>query len=100
MSEAAFELIHETDHGATVAGRSKLKDGFGRMRRNRMAMVGLVILALIVLACAFGPFVLPDPNASDFDSISIPPTFENGHFFGTDDLGRDLLARVLEGGRT
>jgi len=101
MSDAAFELIHESEHGATAGGRSKLKDGFARMRRNRMAMVGLVVLALIVLACVFGPFVLPfDPTASDFDSISIPPSLMGPHVFGTDDLGRDLLARVLEGGRT
>jgi oligopeptide transport system permease protein len=40
-----------------------------------------------------------DPEASDFDAISLPPSLVNGHWFGTDDLGRDLLARTLIGGR-
>lgn len=70
-----------------------------RLSRNRAAMVSLGFLLLMVLAC----FVLPlfpciaNPNATDLNNIAGPCTW--AHPFGTDQLGRDLLARVLYGGR-
>jgi peptide/nickel transport system permease protein len=65
--------------------------------RDRKAQFGLVVLAFFTLGAIFGPFVLPyDPNAMAFDML-LPPSF--AHPLGTDDLGRDLLARVLIGGR-
>ncbi len=70
-----------------------------RLRRNRAAMASLVFLLLMVLAC----FVLPlfpciaNPNTTDLGNIAAPCSL--AHPFGTDQLGRDLLARVLYGGR-
>jgi len=81
-------------------GRSQLREAMRRFRRNHLAVVSLVILAVIVLACFAGPFLLPfGPDDADFDRISMPPDVASGHFFGTDELGRDLLARTLTGGR-
>ena len=71
-----------------------------RFRQNRMAMASLVVLGLIVLACFAGPFAFPFTGEdADFDYINAPIDFGSPHLFGTDDFGRDLLVRVLEGGR-
>lgn len=71
-----------------------------RFVRNRAALASLAVLALIALACFIGPLLLPnDPAASDWSSISLAPTLANAHWFGTDELGRDLLVRTLIGGR-
>ncbi|MGF6775258.1 oligopeptide transport system permease protein [Paraburkholderia sp. GAS334] len=71
-----------------------------RFLRNRAALAGFVILFLIVIACFVGPLLLPNnPVDSDWGSISLPPTWQSLHWFGTDELGRDLLARTLVGGR-
>ncbi|MCS0467531.1 ABC transporter permease subunit [Burkholderia mallei] len=68
--------------------------------RNRAALASLAALALIALMCFVGPLLLPnDPAASDWSSISLAPTLANAHWFGTDELGRDLLVRTLIGGR-
>ncbi|MBA5827905.1 peptide ABC transporter permease, partial [Escherichia coli] len=67
---------------------------------NRAAVFSLVLLALVTLACFVGPWLLAaDPAASDWGAISLPPTWANQHWFGTDELGRDLLVRTLIGGR-
>lgn len=71
-----------------------------RFAANRLAMVSLGLLALIALACFAGPFAFPFTGEhADFDYISAPVDFGSVHWFGTDDFGRDLLVRVLEGGR-
>lgn len=81
-------------------GRSQLQDAMRRFRANPLAVVSLVILVVIVLACFLGPHLLPfGPDDADFEVISTPPDFASGHFLGTDELGRDLLARTLTGGR-
>ena len=84
----------------TVAGRSLWADARRRFWRNKAAVVSLVALALISLACVIGPWVLPHAfDSADWDAMSLPPSFKNAHFWGTDDAGRDLLVRSLIGGR-
>lgn len=69
-----------------------------RLRRHRTALIGLVILAGFLVATAAAPFVLPyDPNAADFDRVLQPPS--RAHPLGTDQLGRDLLTRIVYGAR-
>ncbi len=85
---------------APVRSRTPLELAVARFVRNRAAMFSLALLILIALACFVGPLLLPnDPTASDWSSISLPPTLAGMHWFGTDELGRDLLARTLVGGR-
>ena len=71
-----------------------------RFAANRLAMVSLALLVLIALGCFLGPYAFPfNGEDADFDFISAPIDFGSPHWFGTDDFGRDLLVRVLEGGR-
>ena len=85
---------------AVEKGRSQTREALGRLLRNPAAMIGFAVLILLILGCFLGPVIFGlDPEASDFDAISLPPSLVNGHWFGTDDLGRDLLARTLTGGR-
>ncbi len=71
-----------------------------RFMRNRAAVFSLVLLGLITLACVIGPAVLPNAfDSADWDAMSMSPTLNNMHWFGTDESGRDLLVRCLVGGR-
>jgi len=69
-----------------------------RFRRHRLAVAGLAVLLLMMLAVALGPFVWRAPiNDIDFAAQLSGPSWT--HPFGTDDLGQDVLARMLYGGR-
>jgi len=98
---------------APVAGTSLWKDAYRRLRRNRLAVAGFVTVCFIVLASAVGPFIIERTTGFTYDYIptdptlvtSLPPftaadgSFSWTHPMGTDDAGRDILARVLLGGR-
>src|ERR1700726_3185631 len=73
-------------------------EAWRKFRRHRMAVVSVVILAMLTSAVVLGPFVWRVPiNEIDFAVRLGVPSWE--HPFGTDDLGQDLLARMLYGGR-
>src|SRR5712664_2293675 len=73
-------------------------EAWRKFRRHRMAVASVVILALLTSAVLFGPLVWRLPiNEIDFTARLSSPSWE--HPFGTDDLGQDLLARMLYGGR-
>jgi len=79
---------------------SPARHAWRRFAKNRAALVSCVILALIIVACFIGPWLLPYRfDDTDWLSISLPPSLANMHWFGTDELGRDLLVRTLIGGR-
>lgn len=85
---------------APVRGLSPFRASLYRFSRNRLAVVSLVILVLIILACFVAPVFMPfSVDDADFDNISAPINLLSLHPFGTDDLGRDLLLRVLDGGQ-
>lgn len=68
------------------------------MGQDRLALLGLIGLMLILAVSLLAPWLAPaDPVAIDYDAILQPPS--PSHPFGTDDLGRDVLSRVLWGGR-
>lgn len=78
--------------------RSLRADVWRQFRRHKGAMVGLVILTIIMIACFIGPFFWTgDPYTTNPAEGSLPPSLENP--MGTDNLGRDVFARVLIGGR-
>ena len=74
------------------------KDAWRRFRKHRLAVVCAVILALLILAVLVGPFIWTVPiDDIDFTRRLEGPSWD--HPLGTDDLGQDILARVLYGGR-
>lgn len=78
--------------------RTLWSDAFRQFRRHRGAMVGLVVFSVLLLAVIFGPLLYPlSAGEIDMTNRLAPPSI--AHPMGTDDLGRDLLARVLVGGR-
>jgi peptide/nickel transport system permease protein len=88
------------DGGAPAAARrvSPGAEAWRRFRRHRLALAGAVILGVISLAVLLGPLLWPVPiNEIDFSAKLQGPSWK--HPLGTDDLGQDLLARMLYGGR-
>ena len=80
---------------STTSGRQ----GFSQLRklvwRDKKALIGTVVLTIFLIAAILGSLIAPyDPNGMDFDMME-PPSWS--HPLGTDDLGRDLLSRVIVG---
>lgn len=81
-------------------GRSLWAEAGLRLLGNRAALASAAILALIAGAVLLAPWLSPHPyDAVDWERISAPPAWSDGHYFGTDSVGRDLFARTLYGGR-
>ena len=106
--------VRSAERGAElVAGTSLWKDAWRRLLKNKLAVFGLAVTILIILASIIGPFIIKKTTGFTYDYIppdvnlerSFPPftapdgTFSWAHPMGTDDSGRDILARVLLGGR-
>jgi peptide/nickel transport system permease protein len=71
---------------------------FGKLRRRKPALFGLGVVVFFVVLAALAPWLSPyDPIATSWSAIRKPPSAE--HWFGTDEIGRDVLARVVWGTR-
>ena len=94
------ENIKAIEVSKTLKGRSLWVDARRRLFLNKAAVISLFTLIIISVVSVFGPFFL-QYNFSDTDwgSIYQPPSFETGHYLGTDGNGRDLFVRILHGGR-
>ena len=69
-----------------------------KLKRNRKGMFGLYVVSLFILMAIFAPYLSPyDPIEASWAAIRKAPT--GAHWFGTDELGRDVLARVVWGAR-
>src|SRR5919202_37396 len=78
--------------------RSLWSDAFRQFRRHRLAMFGVLTFLLLLVATLIGPVIYRVPtDLIDYGAGLLSPSLD--HPFGTDDLGRDLLARALIGGR-
>ena len=89
---------------AAEKSRSPLLESLLRLRKNKIAVAGLVIISLFLVMALFSPFLAPhDPlEQSLYDKLK-PPVWDEGgtwtHPLGTDDFGRDLLSRIIYGSR-
>lgn len=96
-----FEKLDESSKNAEkIAYESKtyFRDAWGRFKKNKMAMVGLIFLAFMILLCVFVPIISPYTyDGQDLNAINQMSSL--AHPMGTDYLGRDLLVRVMMGGR-
>jgi peptide/nickel transport system permease protein len=87
--------------GLDVKVRSQFKLALGRFLRHRVAMASLVILAIIVVVAFSAEVITPYGfDGMNLRAARLAPTWEGGHLFGTDKLGRDYFTRVLYGART
>ncbi|HOS97208.1 MAG TPA: peptide ABC transporter permease, partial [Deltaproteobacteria bacterium] len=71
---------------------------WGTLLRHRIALAGMVLIGALVCMAAFAPLLAPcDPNEQDLYHVLEGPS--KSHLLGTDDVGRDLLSRVIYGSR-
>ena len=98
-AQTADAAMPQTAQLTLVRGTSLWRDAWRRLRRNRMAVASGVLLAVIGVATLLAPVLpgLADPNLQNLELGPTAPSWR--HPFGTDLHGRDLLARVLDGGR-
>ena len=92
-------LLSDHPHSRRQAALGRWYAGWRSLRRNRLAMVGLVIVLLLVLLAALAPWIAPyAPSVGDLRTERLlPPSAAHG--LGTDDQGRDILSRLLFGSR-
>jgi oligopeptide transport system permease protein len=101
ISKDLFQIIGPEDSEAEKIARPRIsyfKDAWRRFKENKIAIVALIVLAVLVFMVIFGPAI------SGYKFEEIDPSQRNEgpsarHWFGTDKLGRDLFARVWQGGR-
>jgi peptide/nickel transport system permease protein len=92
------ELATRSGAAGVVRPASPARQAFVRFRRHKPAVVGAGVLVVIALAVLVGPLLLPYmPNAVDLSVFQKPPS--PAHLLGTDSAGRDVLTRLLVGGR-
>lgn len=88
-----------------IKGASQWRDAWKRLLRNKLAVFGMIVLTIMVIAVIIGPAIIAWTTGYTYDLIpaerelvkAMPPSLK--HLMGTDDAGRDILARVLQGGR-
>ena len=88
-----------------IKGASLWRDAWKRLLKNKLAVFGLVVLCVMIVAVIIGPAIINWTTGYTYDLIptdrdlvrSMPPSFK--HWMGTDDAGRDIFTRVLQGGR-
>ncbi len=91
-------LTAEAASRAAAPQVSPARDAWRRFRRHRLAVASSIVLLVMILAVLLGPLLWPVAiNEIDFTARLEGPSAS--HLLGTDDLGQDVLARVLYGGR-
>lgn len=101
LDKRKFEILGCSDLDADKINRPAITfwgDAWRRLKKNPVAMVSLVFLVIIIIMCVFAPYLAPYKfDTQNYDALNKKP-FGN-HWFGTDNLGRDLFVRVWKGGR-
>src|SRR5262245_33685125 len=83
----------------TLQGSSLTREALRRLRRDRMAVISAIFLVAVALVSLFAPLLAPkDPTAVDLSQRLLPPGTP-GYLLGTDQVGRDMLSRLIWGGR-
>jgi peptide/nickel transport system permease protein len=97
MTDAALPLSGLGD-GADATIESPSRRALRRLLRRKGAIFGLIVIAAFILLAVFAPLVAPyDPTAQSWTAVRKAPSA--AHWFGTDEVGRDVLTRVIYGAR-
>src|SRR5450432_4179010 len=97
MTDAALTTIRLADERADEL-ESPARRALRRLFQRKGAVVGLVVIATFIMLAMFAHWIVPyDPIATSWTLVRKPPSAL--HWFGTDDLGRDILTRVIYGAR-
>ncbi|MBD3613969.1 oligopeptide ABC transporter permease OppC [Kingella kingae] len=100
VSKQQSQAISEMAQEAEIKGRSLWDDAWRRFKRNKAALISMLILLMIAAFVIVVPMIAPFGYAdTDWGNMQAAPSFDNKHYLGTDSLGRDLLTRVAVGGR-
>jgi peptide/nickel transport system permease protein len=92
-------LTAEITHSPRQASVQRLYFGWLRLRANPLALLGLGIIVMLVLVAVFAPLIAPYGfDDQSLEARLLPPS--GAHWLGTDDLGRDIFARLVYGSRT
>jgi ABC-type dipeptide/oligopeptide/nickel transport system permease subunit len=98
-----MEQVLGTPRTAAVTGEgapeSNLAAVWHRFATDRLAVVGLAIVLIVALAAIFAPLVAPDDPNYQFEGLRRAKPGVAGHLLGTDEVGRDILSRLIYGGR-
>jgi oligopeptide transport system permease protein len=101
ISNDRFKVVGPKGSDAEKISKPSLsfwKDVMQRFRQNKLAMFGVVLLVILIIMAIFGPYMSGyDYATNDLANKNQPPNSE--HWFGTDDLGRDVFTRTWEGAR-
>ncbi|HMN27987.1 MAG TPA: ABC transporter permease [Caldilineaceae bacterium] len=98
MSELTLSpTLHQASMAQPAAARTLTQLTLRRFLRHRLAVLSIGVLALVVLSALFAPLSPYSPTEQNPKESLQPPSL--AHWFGTDDLGRDVLTRTLYGGR-
>lgn len=101
LDKSKFEILGCSDLDAEKIERPNMtywQDAWRRLKKNPVAMVSMIFLIFVIIACFLGPYFCPYKYDTQNYNILDKTPFGN-HWFGTDNLGRDLFTRVLRGGR-
>ena len=101
ISEPLFETSLEEAASVELPRR---KEVWRHLKRSKVGIAGCIITGGFILTAIFGPMLpfIPNPSQQDLEARLTPPVLWGGtweHVLGTDQLGRDLLARIIEGAR-
>lgn len=97
-NEATIAKSRLTDGLHSQPPRSLWGDAWRRLRCNKVAMAGGIVVLLLILMAIFAPLIAPfDPITQDYEHLRESPSLD--HPFGTDAFGRDILSRVIYGAR-
>lgn len=99
MARNAITIAPAAAAQASQVGEGYWQIAWRRLRKHRLAMGGLIIIFVLILAAVFAPWIAPYRfEEIDLMNRFVPP-FRGPHVFGTDDLGHDVLTRLLFAGR-
>ncbi len=101
MEENKFEKLPDSEKNLefiAVESKTYFQDAWGRFKKNKLAIIGLVFVVFITLLAIFGPMISPHTyDGQNMANANAMPSWT--HLFGTDKFGRDIFVRVLYGAR-